>query len=118
MKEEVKRDLLADAVNPSKQLNIIDGIQRLGVAYHFEKEIEEALQHVYEARQDYEINNNFDDLYNVSLQFRLLRQEGYNVSCGKPQLHMQKKSFTSIERGKKKKLQSHFELFLALTSHN
>lgn len=42
LKDEVKRELLAAAVEPSQQqLNIIDAIQRLGVAYHFEKEIEE-----------------------------------------------------------------------------
>lgn len=85
LKEEVRRELiiLAEAVNPSKQLNIIDDLQRLGVEYHFEKEIEEALQHIYETHHNYEINNLDDDLYNVSLRFRLLRQQGYNISCGK-----------------------------------
>jgi hypothetical protein len=66
------------ASNSSQKLDLIDAIQRLGVAYHFETEIEEALQHIYNNRIDMED----DDLYNTALGFRLLRQHGYNVSCG------------------------------------
>ena len=78
LKEQFKRELLAAASNSSQQLDLIDAIQRLGVAYHFETEIEEALQHIYNNRIDMED----DDLYNTALGFRLLRQHGYNVSCG------------------------------------
>nr|AIO10965.1 TPS02 [Liquidambar formosana]AMD82310.1 trans-beta-guaiene synthase [Liquidambar formosana] len=76
LKEEVRRELMTRVDQPSKQLKFIDAIQRLGVAYHFDREIEEALQHIYDDRLD----NGDEDLYNVSLWFRLLRQEGYNVS--------------------------------------
>ena len=48
LKEEVRRELKAAAGDPSKQLEFIDAVQRLGVAYHFEKEIEEALQNTYD----------------------------------------------------------------------
>ncbi|KAF3949148.1 hypothetical protein CMV_024945 [Castanea mollissima] len=52
--------------------------ERLGVAYHFEREIQEALEHLYATFND---KNDVDDLCEVSLSFRLLRQEGFKVSC-------------------------------------
>ncbi|KAK4576305.1 hypothetical protein RGQ29_027031 [Quercus rubra] len=62
-KEKVRRELLAS----------------VGVAYNFEREIEEALEHVYATYND---NNDVDDdLYNVSLHFRLLHQQGFKISC-------------------------------------
>ncbi|RWR76526.1 germacrene D synthase [Cinnamomum micranthum f. kanehirae] len=73
LKEEVKK-MLIRAKGSVKEMIMIDEIQRLGVAYHFEKEINYALEHVYDANIDY------DDLKTVALRFRLLRQEGYNVS--------------------------------------
>ncbi|XP_040988567.1 (-)-germacrene D synthase-like [Juglans microcarpa x Juglans regia] len=76
--EEVRRELLASADQPSKQLNIIDVLQRLGVAYHFGRDIEEALERIYASSGASDIDN---DLYNVSLHFRLLRQQGFRVSC-------------------------------------
>ncbi|KAK8966284.1 hypothetical protein KSP40_PGU018237 [Platanthera guangdongensis] len=56
-----------------QSLELIDTIQRLGVAYHFEMEISEALQSIYVSDYDYH------DLYAVSLHFRLLRQQRYLV---------------------------------------
>ena len=43
----------------------------------------EALEHIYAT---YNGSNNVedDDIYNVALCFRLLRQQGFNVSCGEP----------------------------------
>ena len=68
------------ASSPSQLLNFIDAVQRLGVAYHFEGEIEEALQQIYGTFHD---GNDMDgDLYNIALRFQLLRQQGYNISCG------------------------------------
>nr|QBL52480.1 beta-caryophyllene synthase [Vitis vinifera] len=80
LKEEVRRELMAAAGNPSQLLNFFDAVQRLGVAYHFEREIEESLQHIYDRFHDAADTN--DDLYNIALRFRLLRQQGYNISCG------------------------------------
>ena len=73
---------MAAAVKPSQLLKFIDAIQRLGLTYHFEGEIEEAIQQIYCSFHD---SNDMDgdDLYNIALQFRLLRQQGYNISCGK-----------------------------------
>ncbi|KAK4493316.1 hypothetical protein RD792_017801 [Penstemon davidsonii] len=57
------------------KLDLVDTIQRLGVGYHFEKEIDDYLK--------YTCNNGGkqgnDDLHIVALRFRLLRQQGYNV---------------------------------------
>ena len=84
LKEKVRRELLASAGHLSQLLGLIDALQRLGVAYNFEREIEEALEHIYATYND---NNDVDDdLYNVSLSFRLLRQQGFKISCGKTQV--------------------------------
>ncbi|XP_031256310.1 valencene synthase-like [Pistacia vera] len=61
---------------------LIDTLQRLGVAYHFEYQISQALQSIY---NNYVDNNNIngsddDDLYTIALRFRLLRQQGYSLS--------------------------------------
>ncbi|KAL8508359.1 hypothetical protein ACS0TY_018821 [Phlomoides rotata] len=58
---------------------MVDAIQRLGIEYHFEKEIDEALQDLFAKFDDYCKHNH--DLYTTSLAFRLLRQHGYRVSC-------------------------------------
>ncbi|KAM4103192.1 hypothetical protein ACJW30_06G060600 [Castanea mollissima] len=77
LKEEVRKELLASSGHLSQQLGLIDALQRLGVAYNFEREIKEALEHIYATYNDAKD----DDLYNVSLHFRLLRQQGFKVSC-------------------------------------
>ncbi|ONI12963.1 hypothetical protein PRUPE_4G194600 [Prunus persica] len=87
LKEMVRREVFislnaAGDDGFAHQLKLIDAIQRLGVAYHFEREIEEALERIHGAYHDHAINDDDDgDLYNVALGFRLLRQHGYNVSC-------------------------------------
>lgn len=78
LKEVVRRELIAAASHPLEQLKFIDAVQRLGVAYHFEKEIEEALQNTYDNYHCIDDIN--DDLYDVALRFRL-RQQGFNISC-------------------------------------
>ena len=80
LKDEVRNEFFASTGHLSQQLGLIDALQRLGVAYHFEREIQETLEHIYTAFND---KNDVDDLYKVSLSFRLLRQEGFKVSCGK-----------------------------------
>ncbi|GMY31369.1 (-)-germacrene D synthase-like, partial [Fagus crenata] len=84
LKEEVKRMLTSPVDNkPSQKLNLIDVIQHLGVSYHFENEIEENLQQLHVSLHDRDDQKNDDDLYNVALQFRLFRQQGYYISCDK-----------------------------------
>ena len=76
LKEEVK-NLLKHANDHLQEMELIDALQRLGVAYHFEKEIDEILSQIYNAHIEGE------DLYAVALHFRLLRQHGYNISTSK-----------------------------------
>ncbi|KAG8479372.1 hypothetical protein CXB51_029770 [Gossypium anomalum] len=79
LKQQVRRMLVISTDKPYQNLDIIDAIQRLGVAYHFEKEIEDALHIIYHRHcNNAQID---DDLYTASVRFRLLRKHGFNVSC-------------------------------------
>lgn len=81
LKDELRNELKATARKSSQLLNFIDSIQRLGLAYQFEREIKEALEDMY---QTYNLDDDDnDDLTNASLRFRLLRQEGYHIPPGK-----------------------------------
>lgn len=77
--------IMAPVRKPSQKLDLIDDIQRLGVSHHFENEIEGLLQQIHNSShyttesEDQEIDN---ELYTAALRFRLLRQQGYNISCG------------------------------------
>ncbi|XP_050222326.1 probable terpene synthase 13 [Mercurialis annua] len=62
-------------VGEDEVLVMIDAIQRLGIEHHFQDEIGSILQRIFD---DYHIQTN--DLRNLALRFRLLRQEGYYVS--------------------------------------
>nr|QBA83622.1 terpene synthase [Mentha x piperita] len=78
--KEMVRKLLAEAPeNSTYKMELIDTIQRLGVEYHFEKEIEISLKYIHENYVHQ--NSKDDDLHTVALRFRLLRQQGYNVPC-------------------------------------
>ncbi|KAI8531181.1 hypothetical protein RHMOL_Rhmol11G0117200 [Rhododendron molle] len=83
LKEDVRKQLVEAKGKSSHQLDLIDAIQRLGVAYHFETEIEQGLHQIYETyhQSGHKNVNNDEDLYITALSFRLLRQHGYRVSC-------------------------------------
>uniref|UniRef100_A0A1W7HBY5 Putative gamma-cadinene synthase n=1 Tax=Scoparia dulcis TaxID=107240 RepID=A0A1W7HBY5_SCODU len=75
LKEKARSMLKAEGSTTIDKLILIDTLERLGVAYHFEQEIEEQLQQIMnEDWTDY-------DLFTTALQFRLLRQHRYHVSC-------------------------------------
>ncbi|KAL3740130.1 hypothetical protein ACJRO7_021418 [Eucalyptus globulus] len=79
--DEVKRMLCADADKPSLKLDMIDQIQRLGIAHRFASDIDHVLKQLSETC--FVCNNgdrDIDDLYTAALLFRLLRQQGYRVS--------------------------------------
>lgn len=74
--------LLAEVNKPAQKLELIDAIQRLGVSYHFETEIDHLLDQIYQLHQHINFRDDNDDLYFISLEFRLLRQQGYRISSG------------------------------------
>ncbi|KAL5972722.1 threalose-6-phosphate phosphatase [Asimina triloba] len=79
LKQEVKKMLGHVRDSALQELNLINEIQRLGVAYHFQAEINNALERICnQQKNENEINDG--DLHVVALRFRLLRQHGYNVS--------------------------------------
>ncbi|XP_027911972.1 (-)-germacrene D synthase-like [Vigna unguiculata] len=62
------------------KLNFINSVQRLGVSYHFEHEIDEALHQIYEiSTKENNIIGYDNDLHHLALLFRLLRQQGYPI---------------------------------------
>ncbi|XP_015078050.1 (E,E)-germacrene B synthase [Solanum pennellii] len=76
--KETIRKMLVEAPEGSEQkLVLIDAMQRLGVAYHFHNEIETSIQNIFDASKQ---NDNDNNLYFVSLRFRLVRQQGHYMS--------------------------------------
>lgn len=73
MINNVKKD------NPLHQLELVDNLQRLGLGYHFENEINNILNGVHSNSDDKWKKEN---LYATSLEFRLLRQHNYNITEG------------------------------------
>ncbi|KAH7652873.1 Beta-cubebene synthase protein [Dioscorea alata] len=62
---------LKDARGSLEKMELIDALQRLGVAYHFDVEINEELNLI---RRNDASSDTDDDLHTVALRFRLLRQ--------------------------------------------
>lgn len=75
LKQEAK-ELFASTKGSSDRLKLIDSLQRLGVAYLFEQEIEEAINLL---AKDV---NTINDLNETAFHFRLLREHGHSVSTG------------------------------------
>ncbi|XP_065050067.1 alpha-humulene synthase-like isoform X1 [Musa acuminata AAA Group] len=68
------KSMFDDTTDLLQTMELIDSIQLLGLDYHFQKEISEALSRIHDA--------DIDDhgLYHTALWFRLLRQHGHYVS--------------------------------------
>ncbi|XP_058069564.1 alpha-terpineol synthase, chloroplastic-like [Magnolia sinica] len=74
---EKARCLLGEAIEPFARLELIDVLQRLGLAYLFESEIRESLDAMSNGKNDVKIEK---DLNATAIRFRLLRQYGFEVS--------------------------------------
>lgn len=82
LKEEVKGMLMASINDLVQKISLINSICRLGLGYHFETEIEQILNHIFEAHPNFAYDNDYD-LYPVTLMFQVFRQHGYKMCCGK-----------------------------------
>lgn len=78
--KEVVEFMLKNVVEPLDQLELIDHLQRLGVAYHFHDEIERSLKKIH---SDHTNKDKWKkNLHATALRFRLFREHGYEVSQG------------------------------------
>ncbi|KAH7544504.1 hypothetical protein JRO89_XS15G0177100 [Xanthoceras sorbifolium] len=82
LKDKVKEMLMAPINDPAEKVNLINLLNRLGVSYHFRAEIEEHLNHIFEAQPNIPEDNDYD-LYTIALFFRVLKQHGYKLSSSK-----------------------------------
>ncbi|KAF3325415.1 Alpha-terpineol synthase [Carex littledalei] len=74
LKQEVKQ-LIRKETEPAKKLRLVDAMQRLGVAYHFDGEIKEVLGSISKSESAFK-----EDVLSMSLFFRLLRENSFPVS--------------------------------------
>ncbi|KAG6395260.1 hypothetical protein SASPL_145901 [Salvia splendens] len=79
LKNDVRNLLTAPQTKMIDTMNLIDTLERLGVSYHFENEIEEKLQQFFNLNTNYHDDEAYD-LYTVALHFRLFRQHGHPIS--------------------------------------
>ncbi|KAL0384406.1 UNVERIFIED_CONTAM: (+)-sabinene synthase, chloroplastic [Sesamum radiatum] len=88
LKVEVKKMLVQEKEvwSVDELLELVDELQRVGISYHFEDEINQILTSVYDHKYAVGKNNSEShegkerDLYPTALAFRLLRQHGFTVS--------------------------------------
>ncbi|KAB1210108.1 putative terpene synthase 12 [Morella rubra] len=80
LEEEVRRMIFHNKnMDVLATLEIVDHLQRLGLGYHFQKEIAETLED-FASSQGYNNEIIEKSLHATALSFRLLRQHGYKVS--------------------------------------
>ncbi|KAL3504222.1 hypothetical protein ACH5RR_034063 [Cinchona calisaya] len=79
LKEQVKMMLDDQVMGSQNQLELIDNLQRLGLSCHFEDKIQSIFGGIYHRNH---VNNmpNQRGLHETALEFRLLRQYGFDVS--------------------------------------
>ncbi|KAK7324636.1 hypothetical protein VNO77_28359 [Canavalia gladiata] len=78
LKEEVKKMFLSSS-NILQNLNFIDSLQRLGISYHFQHEIDEVLEQIHYTFTNDNVTKEEGSLHCLALLFRLLRQRGYHI---------------------------------------
>ncbi|XP_074590250.1 monoterpene synthase 7, chloroplastic-like [Curcuma longa] len=77
--KEQTRNLIHEKQQVAEQLQLIDHLQQLGVAYHFKGDIADVLSRLH-ASLDHVSSQLKDDLHATALLFRLLRANGFSVS--------------------------------------
>ncbi|KAJ0103669.1 hypothetical protein Patl1_04405 [Pistacia atlantica] len=91
LKDEIKKMLFSKVNRPIDKLGLIDEIQLLGVSYHFETEIDELLDQIYQLHQDSDSKDdndtyisillNFDYLDNMVIEFPVFRDSNGNFKA-------------------------------------
>ncbi|KAJ9554943.1 hypothetical protein OSB04_009557 [Centaurea solstitialis] len=79
LKKAVKMMIPKVVRNPLTCLELVDNLQRLGVSYYFEEEINRVLEMIYSNYFETQEQWNEMDMNLKALGFRLLRQHGYHV---------------------------------------
>ncbi|KAL0384407.1 UNVERIFIED_CONTAM: (-)-alpha-terpineol synthase [Sesamum radiatum] len=99
-------------------LEVIDELQRVGICYHFEDEINQILGCLYEKKYAVGKNNSDSerkerDLYTTALEFRLLRQHGFIVSQGETTLDLAREFATNfLQKYPNKKIDANLSLLV------
>ncbi|KAF9672219.1 hypothetical protein SADUNF_Sadunf11G0017900 [Salix dunnii] len=106
--KKIKHFLRKEGEDPIQGLAMIDAIQRLSVDYHFQEEIDSILARQSMLSRTFHSDNN---LYEIALRFRLLRQQGYHVSADYKQARLVR---NSLDHPHHKSLAS----FMAKNFHN
>lgn len=66
--------------NIIQKLHFIDLVHRFGASYHFQQEIDQALEHIHITfTNDYTFDKD-GDLHSLDVLFRLLKQQGFRIS--------------------------------------
>ena len=82
------KDMLLDSTSDLvAKVSLIDELCQLGVSYHFESEINDQLKLIWDSQHDILTRNDYD-LYTTALLFRVLRQHGFRISCGRRFIHI------------------------------
>ncbi|KAK8613392.1 hypothetical protein V6N13_101154 [Hibiscus sabdariffa] len=75
--EERVRSTMNDEKRSVETLELIDDVQRLDLGYRFKGEIREALERIAALKDESK-----ESLHSTALNFRLLRQHGFQISQG------------------------------------
>uniref|UniRef100_A0A1W7HBY8 Putative geraniol synthase n=1 Tax=Scoparia dulcis TaxID=107240 RepID=A0A1W7HBY8_SCODU len=86
LQDETHKTLLQRALDPVSAMKLIDTLQCLGIAYHYEEEIDSWLETI-------SYWNAAESLQSTALRFRLLRQNAMPVSCDVFKKFMGEKKF-------------------------
>ncbi|TYI63730.1 hypothetical protein E1A91_D09G036500v1 [Gossypium mustelinum] len=74
------RMMLEKVMDPFEKLELIDTLQRLGLSYHFQDETKRILEDIHIRADQSKALWKEGNLYATALEFRLLRQHGYNLT--------------------------------------
>ncbi|XP_065847849.1 probable terpene synthase 6 [Euphorbia lathyris] len=80
LKVKVKHMLMQSKTSLTTNIEFINLLCRLGLSYHFESEIDEQLNHMFNIFPSLYEGENYD-LYTLGVFFSTFRQHGYKMSC-------------------------------------